>query len=158
MTNTKLIGRLVKKFSIKVNDLVRYMEICKATIYNYCNMEEYSQIPNDKQYKISYLFGKENEDDLWLLLDENDKGTLYEYSLRFSWILTERVASLKPIVADINYPVETIFKDLTTVVQLSKKIALEKVYEILLKMANLAVENFCDYLDVYNIYLEGRKN
>ena len=32
---TKLFERLVTKFSIKVNDLAKYLEISKATIYNY---------------------------------------------------------------------------------------------------------------------------
>ena len=55
---TKLFERLVTKFSIKVNDLAKYLEISKATIYNYRNLEKFSDIPSDKQYKILYLFGK----------------------------------------------------------------------------------------------------
>ena len=36
---TKLFERLVTKFSIKVTDLIKYLEISKATIYNYRNKE-----------------------------------------------------------------------------------------------------------------------
>lgn len=55
MVNSKLLERLVTKFSIKVNDLARYLEISKATIYNYRNLEEFSQIPNDKQYRFFFF-------------------------------------------------------------------------------------------------------
>ena len=51
---TKLFERLVTKFSIKVNDLAKYLEISKATIYNYRNLDDFSDIPNDKQMKIFY--------------------------------------------------------------------------------------------------------
>ena len=37
---TKLFERLVTKFSIKVNDLAKYLEISKATIYNYCLLND----------------------------------------------------------------------------------------------------------------------
>ena len=52
---TKLFERLVTKFSIKVTDLIKYLEISKATIYNYRNLENFSDIPKDKQYKITSL-------------------------------------------------------------------------------------------------------
>jgi hypothetical protein len=61
---TKLFERLVTKFSIKVSDLIKYLEISKATIYNYRNLENFSDIPKDKQIKIFYLFGKETEEEL----------------------------------------------------------------------------------------------
>ena len=38
---TKLFERLVTKFSIKVNDLAKYLEISKATIYNYRNLDDF---------------------------------------------------------------------------------------------------------------------
>ena len=38
---TKLFERLVTKFSIKVTDLIKYLEISKATIYNYRNLETF---------------------------------------------------------------------------------------------------------------------
>jgi hypothetical protein len=157
MVNSKLLERLVTKFSIKVNDLARYMEISKATIYNYRNLEEFSQIPNDKQYKVFYLFGKESEDELQLLLDESDKAILNEYSQRINRILTEKIVYPKPIISDYNFSMDTCFKDLTKLDQLSKKVVFEKVHEILLKMTNVDVRNFCEYLDIYNLSLEGRK-
>ena len=49
---TKLFERLVTKFSIKVNDLAKYLEISKATIYNYRNLDDFGDIPSDKQFKI----------------------------------------------------------------------------------------------------------
>ena len=84
---TKLFERLVTKFSIKVNDLAKYLEISKATIYNYRNLDNFSDIPNDKQMKIFYLFGKESADELQLVLDESDSDLLAQYINRISSIL-----------------------------------------------------------------------
>ena len=157
MPNSKLLERLVTKFSIKVNDLARYLEISKATIYNYRNLEEFSQIPNDKQYKIFFLFGKESEEELWLLLDENDKATLTEYSGRTTKILAEKnVAPKPPSAVEIATGLDFGISSLTTVDALSKKVVLEKVYAILSKMSNGDVKNFADYLDIYNLHLDGR--
>lgn len=83
---TKLFERLVTKFSIKVTDLIKYLEISKATIYNYRNLENFSDIPKDKQYKIFYLFGKESEEELELVLDEADPDILAQYVNRISSI------------------------------------------------------------------------
>ncbi len=158
MANSKLLERLVTKFSIKVNDLARYLEISKATIYNYRNLEEFSQIPNDKQYKIFYLFGKESEEELWLLLDENEKATLNEYAERINKIFTDKnVAPKPPSVTDTMSAFDLGFSALNTIDALSKKVVLEKVYEILSKMSNSDVKNFADYLDIYNLYVEGKK-
>ena len=84
---TKLFERLVTKFSIKVTDLIKYLEISKATIYNYRNLEKFSDIPKDKQLKIFYLFGKESEQELELVLDEADPDILAGYLSRISSIL-----------------------------------------------------------------------
>jgi ACT domain-containing protein len=81
---TKLFERLVTKFSIKVADLIKYLEISKATIYNYRNLENFSDIPKDKQYKIYYLFGKETVEELELVLDESDPDILAKYVIRIS--------------------------------------------------------------------------
>lgn len=78
---------LVTKFSIKVTDLIKYLEISKATIYNYRNLEKFSDIPKDKQLKIFYLFGKESEQELELVLDEADPDILAGYLSRISSIL-----------------------------------------------------------------------
>lgn len=84
---TKLFERLVTKFSIKVTDLIKYLEISKATIYNYRNLENFSDIPKDKQLKIFYLFGKESEQELELVLDESDPDILAGYLSRITSIL-----------------------------------------------------------------------
>ena len=55
---TKLFERLVTKFSIKVNDLAKYLEISKATIYNYRNLEKFSD-------------GIDRTDDITVLAFEN---------------------------------------------------------------------------------------
>lgn len=152
---TKLFERLVTKFSIKVNDLAHYLEISKATIYNYRNLDEFSQIPNDKQYKIFYLFGKENEEELWLLLDENDKESLSKYSERIVKIFAEKAGVPKSFfIASAGIPD---FTKLDTVDELSKKVVLEKVYSILSKINNSDVKNFADYLEIYCVYLDGRR-
>ena len=117
---TKLFERLVTKFSIKVTDLIKYLEISKATIYNYRNLENFSDIPlikyleiskatiynyrnldnfsdipKDKQYKIFYLFGKDNEEELELVLDEADPDILAQYVNRISSILKDSIQSKK---------------------------------------------------------------
>ena len=55
---TKFFEGLVAKFSINVADLIKYLEILKATIYNYRNIENFEDITNNKQYKIFNLFEK----------------------------------------------------------------------------------------------------
>ena len=76
---TKLFERLVTKFSIKVNDLAKYLDISKATIYNYRNLDSFEEIPNDKRMKILYLFGKNTAEELELILDESDADILAKY-------------------------------------------------------------------------------
>lgn len=49
---TILFERLVTKFSIKENDLAKYLEISKATTYNYRNLDDFGDIPSNKQFKI----------------------------------------------------------------------------------------------------------
>ena len=99
---TKLFERLVTKFSIKVADLIKYLEISKATIYNYRNLEKFSDIPKDKQYKIFYLFGKETEEELVLVLDESDPDILAQYLNRISSILKESVQGQKQSLSSIE--------------------------------------------------------
>ena len=99
---TKLFERLVTKFSIKVADLIKYLEISKATIYNYRNLEKFSDIPKDKQYKIFYLFGKETEEELELVLDESDPDILAQYVNRISSILRESIQDKKQAIASVE--------------------------------------------------------
>lgn len=152
---TKLFERLVTKFSIKVNDLARYLEISKATIYNYRNLDEFSQIPNDKQYKIFYLFGKETEEELLLLLDENDKNLLKGYSDRIDLIFLAKAES-KIIPNNLpNVGIE--LSKLDNIDDLSKKIVMEEVSSILSKLHNIEVKSFVDYLEIYNSHLDTMK-
>ena len=88
---TKLFERLVTKFSIKVTDLIKYLEISKATIYNYRNLDKFSNIPRDKQLEILSIFGKESEEELELVLDESDVEMLNKYLIRISSILEVRI-------------------------------------------------------------------
>ena len=99
---TKLFERLVTKFSIKVNDLAKYLEISKATIYNYRNLDDFSDIPNDKQMKIFYLFGKESAEELQLVLDESDSDLLAQYINRISSILKDSVQDKKDSIASLE--------------------------------------------------------
>lgn len=39
------------------------MDVSKATIYKYRNLENVSDIPKDKRLKILYLFGKATEEE-----------------------------------------------------------------------------------------------
>lgn len=93
---------MVTKFSIKVTDLIKYLEISKATIYNYRNLENFSDIPKDKQYKIFYLFGKDNEDELELVLDEADPDILAQYVNRISSILKDSIQSKKQALSSVE--------------------------------------------------------
>ena len=99
---TKLFERLVTKFSIKVNDLAKYLEISKAAIYNYRNLDNFSDIPNDKQMKIFYLFGKESAEELQLVLDESDSDLLAQYINRISSILKGSVQDKKDSIASLE--------------------------------------------------------
>ena len=99
---TKLFERLVTKFAIKVTDLIRYLEISKATIYNYRNLERFSDIPKDKQYKIFYLFGKETEEELVLVLDESDPDILAKYVNRISNIMKGTMQEQKEALSSIE--------------------------------------------------------
>lgn len=156
MKSDKLLERLVTKFSIKVNDLARYLEISKATIYNYRNLDEFSNIPNDKQYKIFYLFGKETEDELLLLLDENDKNVLKNYSDRIDSIFAAQTeAKVLPDKTPIRIGLE--LNQLSNVDDLSKKVVMEEVAAILGKLQNIEVKGFVDYLEIYNSYLDARR-
>jgi hypothetical protein len=84
-----------------VADLIKYLEISKATIYNYRNLENFSDIPKDKQYKIFYLFGKETEEELVLVLDESDPDILAKYVNRISSILKGSAQEQKEALASI---------------------------------------------------------
>ncbi len=168
MIQTKLFERLVTKFSIKVNDLARYLEVSKATIYNYRNFDTFDQIPNDKQYKIFYLFGKENVDELSRLLDENDKNVLVKYTERIDSILQDKeekatqdmiaIETLQKRLNDATQQLES-FKNLKAITiklehldDITKKVIIDKISEITSEMNSLEIKNFLDYLQVYAVF------
>lgn len=172
---TKLFERLVTKFSIKVTDLIKYLEISKATIYNYRNLENFSDIPKDKQYKIFYLFGKENENDLELVLDESDPDILAQYVNRISSILKENIQSKKQSLAsveDLTSEIERLnnenselnkqvvaMKALNGVDAFTKNIILEKIGSIVNNASTAEIKEFLDYLDIFDKYRKfGGKN
>ena len=168
MIQSKLFERLVTKFSIKVNDLARYLEVSKATIYNYRNFDSFEQIPNDKQYKIFYLFGKETVNDLSRLLDENDKNVLVKYSERIDSIFQDKeekasqdtvaIETLQKRLNEATAQLElsknhsAIMSKLGHLDDITKKVIIDKISEITSDMNSLEIKNFLDYLHVYEVF------
>lgn len=166
--STKLFERLVTKFSIKVTDLIKYLEISKATIYNYRNLEKFSDIPSDKQYKIFYLFGKETEEELELVLDESDPDVLAQYVSRISNILKGSVQDKKQSLASIEELTNTVerlgrenaalqrqmsaLQPLNNVDEFTRTVLLEKVAAIVSGASTADVKEFIDYLDIFEKY------
>jgi len=167
---TKLFERLVTKFSIKVNDLAKYLEISKATIYNYRNLENFSDIPSDKQYKILYLFGKESVDDLELVLDESNNDLLAQYVNRISNILKDSVQNKKEAIVsldNLSLSIDQLTKEnisfrrqledlqkFSNIDEFTRTVLLNKVAQIV-KGANTAeVRQFLEYLEIYEKYIE----
>ena len=165
---TKLFERLVTKFSIKVTDLIKYLEISKATIYNYRNLEKFSDIPKDKQYKIFYLFGKETEEELELVLDESDNDILAKYVNRISSILKGSVQEKKDSLSsleELTSNVERLGKEnaalqrqlsalqpLSGVDEFTRTVLLEKIANIVNGSSTAEVKEFIDYLSIFESY------
>ena len=168
---TKLFERLVTKFSIKVSDLVKYLEISKATIYNYRNLENFSDIPKDKQLKILYLFGKESEADLELVLDESDVDILAQYVNRISSILKgsvqekkDSIASIESLTAQIENLTQekaamqrqlSSLRRLDVLDDFTKTIVIDKVSNILEGASTAETRQFIDYLEIFEKYRRG---
>lgn len=165
---TKLFERLVTKFSIKVNDLAKYLEISKATIYNYRNLEKFSDIPSDKQYKIFYLFGKETEEELELVLDESDNDTLAKYVNRISSILKGSIQENAVSIASIEELTNTVerlkqenaslqrqaagLSKFENIDELTIAVLLEKIADIVNGATTAEVKEFIDYLEIFEKY------
>ena len=159
---------MVTKFSIKVADLIKYLGISKATIYNYRNLERFSDIPKDKQYKIFYLFGKETEEELELVLDESDPDILAQYVNRISSILRESIQDKKQAIAsveDLTNTVEQLRRENTDLQHqvasmqalkgidpLSRAVLLEKVANIANGATAAELKEFIDYLNIFEKY------
>ena len=171
---TKQFERLVTKFSIKVNDLAKYLEISKATIYNYRNLEKFSDIPSDKKYKILYLFGKETEEELELVLDESDNDILAKYVTRISNILkdstSEKQKTLQSSVEELKTEVENLIQENTdlkrqqaillkfdSVDEFSKSVVLDKVAKIINGSSTAEIKEFIDYLTIFETYRKQNK-
>ena len=170
---TKLFERLVTKFSIKVTDLIKYLGISKATIYNYRNLENFSDIPKDKQYKIFYLFGKDNEDELELVLDEADPDILAQYVNRISSILKDSIQSKKQAISsveDLMNEVEHLRVENETLRQqqlagqalssldpFTKSVILDKVGAIINGASAAETKEFLDYIDIFEKYRKFTK-
>lgn len=170
---TKLFERLVTKFSIKVNDLAKYLDISKATIYNYRNLEKFDDIPKDKQIKILYLFGKETENDLELLLDESDQGILAQYVNRISSILKDSINEKKDAIASIEELTERVreltaenaelqrqtvaLKKFDGLDEFTKAVLLDKIASITEKATSSEMKEFIDYLDIFAAYRKATK-
>ena len=172
---TKLFERLVTKFSIKVNDLAKYLDISKATIYNYRNLENFSDIPRDKQVKIFYLFGKENEAELELVLDESDNEILSQYLNRIANILRESVKETKTNLASIEELANEAerlraenaslrrqalqLEKLSCLDELTRTILFDRISVIVSGASNAEVKEFLDYLGIFEKYrLSGKNN
>lgn len=169
---TKLFERLVTKFSIKVNDLAKYLEISKATIYNYRNLDNFSDIPSDKQYKIFYLFGKETEQELELILDESDNDILAQYVNRISSILKGSIQDKKDSIASIeslNMQIEELTQEnramqrqLTALQkfdgldEFTRTVLLDKVAKIVEGANTADIRQFLDYLEIFEKYRRGQ--
>ncbi|MCF0217578.1 MAG: hypothetical protein HUJ42_00835 [Malacoplasma sp.] len=171
---TKLFERLVTKFSIKVNDLAKYLEISKATIYNYRNLDNFSDIPNDKQMKIFYLFGRETVEELEMVLEESNSDLLAQYMNRISNILRESIqnkkdsiASLESLTNEVNELTQEnilLKRQLTTlskfdsVDEFIRTIILDKVASIIDGANAASVHQFLNYLDIYSAYADKNKS
>lgn len=165
---TKLFERLVTKFSIKVSELIKYLEISKATIYNYRNLENFSDIPKDKQIKIFYLFGKETVEELELVLDESDADILAQYVNRISSILKDSIQEKKESIASIESltaRIEQLTQEnaamqrqlvsinrLGTLDDFTKTIVIDKVSNILDGANTAEIHQFLDYLEIFEKY------
>lgn len=170
---TKLFERLVTKFSIKVNDLAKYLEISKATIYNYRNLENFADIPKDKQIKILYLFGKENEAELELLLDESDQEILAQYVNRISSILKDSINGKKDSIASIEELTEKVrvlslenaelqrqtisLGKLSNLDEFTKAVLFDKIVSITADASPSEMKEFIDYLDIFEKYRKATR-
>lgn len=170
---TKLFERLVTKFSIKVNDLAKYLEISKATIYNYRNLDNFSDIPSDKQYKIFYLFGKETEEELKLVLDESDNDMLAKYVSRISSILKGSIQDKKDSISSIeslNMEIEQLSQDnlalrrqllalqkFDGLDEFTRTVVLDKVAKIVEGTKTAEIRQFLEYLEIFESYKKNNK-
>lgn len=170
---TKLFERLVTKFSIKVTDLIKYLDVSKATIYNYRNLENFADIPKDKQLKILYLFGKATEGELELVLDESDSELLKRYLDRIVSILgdsaknkKDALASLEELTAQNTYLRQENavllrqseeLKKFSGLDEFTRSVLFDKISEIVEGANSAEMKEFIDYLDIFAKYRKALK-
>ena len=170
---TKLLERLVTKFSIKVNDFAKYLGISKATVYNYRNLEKFADIPQEKRYKIMYLFGKQTEEELELLLDESDQEILARYVNRINGILeaavrndcndissveglTLQVEKLQKEILSLQSQL-VIIKKLDGLDDFTKTILIDKIAGIVEGCSVAEIKEFMDYLEIFEKYKQATR-
>ena len=133
----------------------------------------FSDIPKDKQYKIFYLFGKDNEDELELVLDEADPDILAQYVNRISSILKDSIQSKKQAlssVEDLMNEVERLRVENETLKQqqlagqalnsldpFTKSVILDKVGAIINGASAAEIKEFLDYIDIFEKYRKFTK-
>ena len=128
---TKLFERLVTKFSIKVNDLAKYLDISKATIYNYRNLDSFEEILNESiNAKKESLVSIES-------LTSNVSA------------LAEENAALKKQLVTLSK-----FGDLD---EFTKNTILEKVADIVKDATIPEIHQFLEYLSIYEGYIKSFK-
>ena len=164
---TKLLERIVTKFSIKVADLIKYLGISKATIYNYRNMEKFSDIPLDKQYKIFYLFDVEDESGLELILDVCDTSLLAYYLDRISRIFKacQDDVSFKNYISrsadayEFDQELKRIEakEGINGLDDYTRGTLMTKINNIVDGASNAEVKEFIDYLDIFEKYRRVEK-
>ena len=170
---TKLFERLVTKFSIKVTDLIKYLGVSKATIYNYRNLEDFEDIPKDKQLKIFYLFGKETRQELEIVLDESDTDVLAGYLSRITSImkgsyksnlnalpsieeLSEQVARLTQENESLKVKATEIDK-FQGVDEFTRSVLFDKISSIVVGSSAAEMKEFLDYLEIFAKYRKSEK-
>jgi hypothetical protein len=136
-------------------------------------LENFSDIPKDKQYKIFYLFGKDNEDELELVLDEADPDILAQYVNRISSILKDSIQSKKQAlssVEDLMNELERLRVENETLKQqqlagqalnsldpFTKSVILDKVGAIINRASAAEIKEFLDYIDIFEKYRKFTK-
>ncbi len=58
------INRIIDECSISKVKIAKYLGVSRQMLYNYLMLDKLSKLPKDKQNKLLFLFGVENEDEL----------------------------------------------------------------------------------------------
>lgn len=126
-----------------------------------------------QQYKIFYLFGKENENELELVLDESEPDILAQYVNRISSILKESVQSKKRSISsveDLAIEIERLQSEneilkqqvvvgqaLSDLDSFTKSVILNKIGSIVNGSSAAEIKEFLDYIDIFDKYRKFTK-